>query len=146
MKQRLRRWLISVMIDALHCEFNWTVSEIGSVRAAVDSIVIPRYETQLQGIHERLLYLEGEIHVGFENLKADTPRLSFGTLAAWEAIAYAAQKWDRDEEAHAKLDRMTEVLHWANIYLTENQWPVPPRDVLEMLLSMRDRLKEKQLV
>ena len=66
-----------------------------------------------------------------------TPRLTDDTLRVWDAVSYAAEKWDKDPQA---IGRTTEILCWARIYLGENHWAVPPEDVLLWFLVQRDRI------
>ena len=81
-----------------------------------------------------------------EHVITDTPRLSLGMLMTWEAICFACDKFDRDQEAALTLDREAEIMSWASRYLRENHWPVPPLDVLVTFLEMRDHIDLRRIV
>ena len=74
------------------------------------------------------------------SLIQQAPRFTLGTMMAWEAIAYSADKYARDKEIHGIVPRDQEVMEWATAYLQDKEWPVPEKEVLAMLLDMRDRM------
>lgn len=110
--------------------------QIQLLQAKLDSL--PRYDSTLYDIL-------GEIRLSRQ--QADrVPSMSLNLLMAWEAVAYAAQKYDKDTDQHGITDRTKEVLAWAYAYLCENDWPAPGRDVLATLLTMYDRISKVRLV
>ncbi len=91
-----------------------------------------------------------DVQAKFESVRTELrivhrpPRLTFGTMMAWEAVVYSASKWDKDTHSQT-VERKPEVILWARLFLSENDWPNPGDDMLSDLLAIRDSLKAKQL-
>ena len=114
-------------VDRIVIQFNRKFEDQGHLIAAVDrridGIIIPDHSFALADIKQAL----------------EWPRLSIQMLMTWEAINYAANKWDKDPLG-PKL-RESEVFQWASRFLEESKWPAPDKALLCDLLAVRDTLK-----
>ena len=66
------------------------------------------------------------------------PVLSMEALEAWEAVQFAASKWERDPQDMGSRER--EILRWAVLFLKERGWPNPGLPALRGLIVLRDQL------
>ncbi len=74
----------------------------------------------------------------------DAPRLTSKVLKAWQAVHYAATKFEKDSQSEPYLDRTKEILLWSRLFLSENQWGDPGEGLLTDLLRLWDALRMQQ--
>lgn len=80
---------------------------------AVNTLNIPDYSRQFISLHEML-----------EENRTLMPQVTFGFLMLWEALNYAARKYDRDPDTPANQKRReSEIRLWTQAYLAEYGWP-----------------------
>ena len=91
----------------------------------VETIVkMPDYSTQISELRAHMNW----------------PRLSVDSLMAWEAVNYAAGKWERDPlEESLKLD---EVTRWTNLFLAESGRTAVDRSIVSDFLALRGHLRK----
>lgn len=146
---KLLLWLFRPILQALDTMRREQHSDLAMVpdygdRLAVMTKTISELRDDVAVVYRRLL-LQQEALTDHINLLANMrPALSLNNLMSWEAVTYAAEKWDRDPLEPTK--RAVEILSWSRRFLKENQWPDPGDDVLLTMLMLREHIRAKQLV
>ena len=134
--ERLRAWLLAPVMEKLEGMrqddlARWRAliktlpQQIQAVREAISELPLPfDYSEKFDALHGLLAW----------------PRLSAETLMVWEAVNYAAGKWDRDPLEEAV--RLTEVTRWTNLFLKESKAPAVDKSMVADFLALRANLRK----
>jgi hypothetical protein len=66
------------------------------------------------------------------------PQAVIGALMVYEAVSFAAFKFDRDGQAQKILDRQDEILAWTARYANEHGWAIPEKKICLRMLAEWD--------
>ncbi len=137
---KFRAWLLDCVTSRLD-----RLSEAGDDRFAAISTINASRHAELLDELTALREMSNSTLNAMDLLESRLGRAEYPMtpemLMAWDAITFAVEKFTRDPQDDAV--RLSEVLRWAKIYLSENKWAIPTDDVLVWLLGRRDLVNDK---
>ncbi len=102
----------------------------------------------IQRVHDNEYLSQISIESRFRAIVQDAAKqsgeLSLDALMRYEAVAFAADKFQKD--APVGVDREKEIYPWALAYLSENGWPALDIATFRSLLRLNDGLRQHRRV
>jgi chromosome segregation ATPase len=146
--------LISSQVSALHA----LTDRVNAVEVAAQRAESAAVQMEVGASHEAeqtRRVMESEAQQMVERLDTSEARLtrlvsglnlwpvwSPAAIQTWEAVRYAAAKYDSDTGMQASRNsRSVEVAIWAKTYCGSKNWPEPPAGLTDILLSVHDVLQ-----
>ena len=156
MWKRFILWLMRPVIDEIkthHCaRISATEAHMQKERIAIGGLIAAstrEIETRLVIVKEDNVQAARRLECKIEEAEAawnSWPRLMPETLQAWDAVSYARDKYERDRDSHGMVNRESEIIAWAKIYLGENGLAVPSDQELKQIIKLKDSLTAKTAV